>query len=231
MFCNMVTLDCLRVGIARQLSIPESAIKPVIENETAPLMEPDVILVASYVDNGNIIAPTRARAAAALQGFLAELRRRNLVYHEVVEPTQHITICGALFDFATFYVMPSPARAWRLYSATRELAEMGGSTPAAVQIYLGHLVHHFMLLRPALAAVDLLYGIAHRSGRAFTCFSPDTIAELRTIKGLIFLAGVQLNLPWAEVAYCSDACLSDYAVSEAQVSYEEAASAGLIRER
>ena len=72
-----------------------------VENDVPPIFTKDSVVVAPYVDNGNIAAASRRLAATALAGFLAELRLRSLAYHEVEEPSQVLPSGGAIFDFAS----------------------------------------------------------------------------------------------------------------------------------
>jgi len=71
-----------------------------------------------------------------------------------------------------------------------------------MEVVLGHVVHHYMLLRPALAALDHMYRFVskHRGGAGF--FGPPLIEEIRTVRGLIFLAGVDMAARWSPLAYC-----------------------------
>eukprot|EP00972_Heterocapsa_arctica_P112720 16433418-Heterocapsa_arctica.AAC.1 len=78
----MVTADCLQVGIGRALGVPPDQVPVLAEHRPVPLLRPDMVAVASYVDNGNIIGTSPQLVAKALAGFLDELARRNLEYHE-----------------------------------------------------------------------------------------------------------------------------------------------------
>ena len=137
--CQLVTEDCSVVGVSRALRLDASAVPVLREGGASPSLAPGVAAVATYVDNGNVLAGDAATAAKALGGFLAELRRRNLEYHEVVPATQDFVTGGTCFDLRSRRCGPNPARAWRLYAALSEVVCMGDSTGAAVSALLGHL--------------------------------------------------------------------------------------------
>lgn len=229
--CNMMTQDCLIVGAARALQCRVDEIGVAAENRPAPRLRAGRCIVASYVDNGNTISPDRRTTSAALSGFLDELRRRNLVYHEVVATRHSLVICGVLFQLRRRRCRPDSRRACRLYLATGELIRLRGASGAAVAVYLGHLTHHFMLLRPALAALDRLYHYSDPDSLKFVRFDSSALTELQTLRGLIFLAGVHMGARWCSVAFCTDACLSGYAVAEARLPLGEVVRAGAVRER
>ena len=81
--CNLLTADCLAVGVARALGIGADDVAFAEEHRLAPALCQGRVIVAAYVDNGSIIGPSPATVQSALSGFLDELRRRRLVYHEV----------------------------------------------------------------------------------------------------------------------------------------------------
>jgi hypothetical protein len=73
----------------------------------------------------------------------------------------------------------------------------------------------FTLIRPALAALDHVYDFISQHDEDFGIFSDGLVEELRTIKAMLLLAGCDLGSPWSPVAFCSDACPSGFALSEA----------------
>jgi len=62
-------------------------------------------------------------------------------------------------------------------------------------------------------------------------FSPCHLEELRVIKGLVLLAGVDMVAPWCRRAFCGDACLSGFSLAEASLSHREVRDAARVRER
>eukprot|EP00974_Lingulodinium_polyedra_P003012 282791-Lingulodinium_polyedra.AAC.1 len=62
--------------------------------------------------------------------------------------------------------------------------------------------------------MDALYSAA-RSDWPTVSMAGSLADEVRLLKGLVFLAGVDMGAAWAAVAYCSDACPSGFALHEA----------------
>eukprot|EP00959_Pyramimonas_sp_CCMP1952_P176924 3697940-Pyramimonas_sp.AAC.1 len=81
-----------------------------------------------------------------------------------------------------------------------------------MEVVLGHVVHHFMLMRPALAILSSLYRVVYAPSD-YCHFDAEQLRELGLIKALIPLAGVDLGAPWHPWAYCSDASLWGYALA------------------
>ena len=100
-----------------------------------------------------------------------------------------------------------------------------------MRILLGHIVNLFMLLRPALALLDLTYGFTTAHGDRFGWFTDALVAELQMIRSLLPLTGVQLDAPWSALSFCSDASLQGFAVAIAPLSPEECGLASRFRER
>ena len=72
-----------------------------------------------------------------------------------IEPARACESAGAVFDGPGWRLRRADARAWELYLGLRHLLGAGGAAGFALRIVYGHLVHLFMLMRPALAALDL----------------------------------------------------------------------------
>ncbi|CAK0810785.1 unnamed protein product, partial [Prorocentrum cordatum] len=151
----------------------------------------------------------------------AELDRLNLAYHEKVEPTRLYESVGVVFDGQARKLRHADKRAWKLYLGLQRLIGVGGATGYALRIRYGHLVNFFVLMRPALAVLDLGHHFIAEHRERFAKFQPDLLDEIRDAKGLIFLVEVGLGAPWAPVTYCSDASTYGYALHEACLSDDE----------
>ena len=166
----MVTADAMAVGVSRALGIPASRVCFAEERMPAPRLSDHKVVCACYVDNGNIVGSDKAVVNKALSGFLEELDHRKLVAHEIVHASPRFECGGALFDFDIAWCSPKPRRVWRLYKSIGELLRIGGATGDAVRVIAGHIVHLFMLLRPALASLHLIYCFINQFGLEFASF-------------------------------------------------------------
>ena len=80
--------------------------------------------------------------------------------------------------------------------------------------------------------MDLIYVFINSGPLMDFCFfSDDFLDELATIKGLVMLCGVHMRAPWSSTAFCSDACLTGFAIAQARLHPQEVAAAGRFRER
>ena len=228
--CNAITEDVTRIGIGQVLSIPADAVRIVSERAPCARLGSGELAGSSYVDNSNVVGSPRELVDAALQAILREFERRGLSFHEVCYATQDFVCCGVRFDFILGRAVPQRDRAWRLHRALTALIDHRGCTPTAMEVILGHVVHHFMLTRPALAILSSLYRVVY-SDRDFCRFDGEQLRELGLAKALIPLAGVDLGAPWHPWAYCSDASMWGYALATSKFDLDELRDIGAFRER
>ncbi|CAK0861131.1 unnamed protein product, partial [Prorocentrum cordatum] len=228
--CNGITEDVTRVGISRALCIAPEEVRMVSERSPCARLGAGELAGASYVDNANVVGSPRRLVDAALEAILLEFERRGLAYHEVCYATRDFVCCGVRFDFSDGRAVPQRERAWRLHRAVTALIDRRGCTPAAMEVVLGHVVHHFMLMRPALAVLSSLYRVVYAPGD-YCHFDAEQLRELGLVKALIPLAGVDLGAPWHPWAYCSDASLWGYALATSRFDESELRDIGAYRER
>ena len=89
--------------------------------------------------------------------------------------------------------MPTETRTWRLHRSLGELLRRGRCTGIVLRVVVGHVVHLFMLLRPALAALDRACRFINKYGPLLGVFDTYLIAELKVIRGLPAAGG---RGPW-----------------------------------
>ena len=235
-FCNIVTADCLQVGIGRALGVPAQQAPVLAEHLPVPLLPGSSptwspLPPTSTTAIGDIIGTSPSLVARALAGFLDELTRRNFEFHEVQHPTQHLISGGVEFFFDIGICRHRTSRAWRLYQSLERLLWLGGCTGLSLRVVLGHLVCHFMLCRPALSCLDLTYRFVARNLRKCAHFSQVERAELLVAKGFVFFCQTDMAKPWSALAYCTDACMSGWAMLEAALPLDEIMEAGRVKGR
>ncbi|CAK0882091.1 unnamed protein product, partial [Prorocentrum cordatum] len=171
----------------------------------APLLAPGRPLSQPYVDNANVVGLSRRGTEHALRGAQHVLDYLGIDYHDLVDPTKLCTAVGVVLDTAARRLRHAEARAWRLCLGVEHLLRVRRASGRALRVVRGHLVNHFVIARPALAASD--------EGRRFIAQHLDVraplgrllLGELRVLKGLLRLADVDRAAPWSRVVYCSDA--------------------------
>ena len=228
-YCHSLTSHVL----ARALeSIPYAPpARLLLDGHRSPAPDLDAPLGSAYVDNANVVGLNRDSTQRGLDATLATFASMGILVHETVQPCRDHQQVGIVLHGRDLRVRHPARRTWRLWSASQHLLRYGGTTGAALRVYVGHLVHHFMLLRPALSALDECYHFINRHGERFGTFDFVMINELRVISGLILLAEVHMGAPWSPVAYCSDSSLRGYELSEAHLFPEELIQAGSYKER
>ena len=228
-YCHSLTSHVL----ARALeSIPYAPpARLLLDGHRSPAPDLDAPLGSPYVDNANVVGLNRDSTQLGLDATLATFAPMGILTHETVQPCRDHQQVGTIMHGRDLRVRHPPRRTWRLWSATQHPLHFGGTTGAALRVYVGHLVHHFMLLRPALSALDECYHFINRHGERYGKFDFVMINELRVISGLILLAEVHMGAPWSPVAYCSDSSLRGYGLSEVHLFPEELILAGSYKER
>ncbi|CAK0843119.1 unnamed protein product, partial [Prorocentrum cordatum] len=171
----------------------------------APLLAPGCPLSQPYVDDANVIGLSRRDTEHALRGIQHVLDYLGIDYHDLVEPTKLHTTVGVVLDTAARRLRHAGARAWRLYLGVEHLLRVRRASGRALRVVHGHLVNHFMITRPALAALDEGYRFIAQHLDERAPLGRLLLDELRVVKGLLLLADVDLAAPWSRVVYCSDA--------------------------
>ena len=87
-----------------------------------------------------------------------------------------------MFDGRARKLRHAAARAWKLYLGLQHLLSVGGATGYALRIIYSHLVNYFMLMRPALAVLDLGYRFIAEHRERFARFDSDLMDELRNAR-------------------------------------------------
>lgn len=167
-----------------------------------------------------------------MKAVLRELDAAGLAYHDYVAPCQKIDFVGLTVDLKALSVRNTTKRGWRLYQALGGLLAAQGATSWALEMIIGHVVHYFALARVSLCSMRRCYDFLDRADLSFLRFSPALVREIELWKGLVFVAGeVELGLPFADTALCSDSSLKGYAVLAAQPQRNELAAAAGFPEK
>lgn len=189
-------------------------------------------VAAVYVDNAIVVGCGQEETDAALQRMCDALTAVGLAFHELIPATQCIDYVGLTLDLMRLELRNTPKRVWRLRAATSGLMELGGCTPRMMEIYVGHVVHCFMLRPCALSCLRRAYDFLRCKEDGFRKFSPEMMKELATIRGLLIVASVlDLAAPYLEGAMCGDSSMKGYSLSYSAASLEEVQNAARLRER
>jgi len=225
--CHSALEACGRRSLQR-LGMPPTCLG---DRVPCPLFCRKLGLIAPYVDNGNVIAGSRATAQKIINSFKHELETLGFTLHEEVDPTQDFELVGRCLDGRRRLLHPRPRRMWRLRFAIKRVLVLRRLSPKAMRRLVGHLVDHLSGRRETLCCLDAVYRfIGDGTGDVMELPGP-VLAELRVAMGLLAVCSVDLDRPMADLAYCSDASDAGFAVHSTPCSAKEGWMAAQFRER
>lgn len=200
---------------AIERAVPASDDHGGLLREGRPSRTPDRghTMAAVYVDNAIVVGCGEKETGAALQRMCDSLTSVGLAFHEVIPATPCIEHVGLALDLTRLELRNTPKRVWRLRAATSGLLELGGCTARMMEIYVGHVVHCFMLRPSALSCLRRAYDCLRCKDAGFRKLSPEMMKELATISGLLIVASVlDLGAPYLEGAMYGDASMKGYSL-------------------
>ena len=100
---------------------------------------------------------------------------------------------------------------WRLHLASQELARRSRVSGRVLEIWLGHVVNAFCLIRPALSVLFRCYQFVRAYPDRRAPLWTSVRAEIRAASHLVFLASVDVSAKVFRRAYGGDASLGGFA--------------------
>ncbi|CAK0847888.1 unnamed protein product, partial [Prorocentrum cordatum] len=187
---------------------------------------------APYVDNSNLISLGAGELDQRLGAVADELERRGLCWHELQHATSSQGILGIEFDGRRGRLRHASRRAWRLYLGLREVLRRPRLARWHVRRLLGHIVHYFSIMRPALSVLGESYAYLESGPMEGVSRLPwSVLTELRCAAGLVLLGQVDLRRPPAPVSFTADSSMLGHAVCAAELLGHEVLDASRWRER
>ena len=104
-----------------------------------------------YVDNVNVLGPSRPPVQLALESIREQLDAVGLDTHEHVSPTPNCAAVGVQYDGCRRLLRHTSRRAWRLYLALVVVLRLRRLAGWQLRTLLGHAVHNCLPMRPVLA--------------------------------------------------------------------------------
>lgn len=203
--------------------------RAVRERHPAPRFSSLQPVTCTYVDN---VGLTEARGAESVFGAVVEsFNKKGIQVHEVMEGLVEWPHLGALFDGKRKVLKHKPERVWRVYLAGKATMRKKRLSGTLLRVWVGHAVHLFTLARPALTSLVVCYKFVTAADGTRLEVWPSLRREIRAVCGLLFLTQVQLGMPVAPIAYCSDSSDFGYCLSVSQVETFKAAAEMRHRER
>ena len=98
-------------------------------------------------------------------------------------------------------------------------------------VVVGHIVHSFLLYRPALSILDHVYRFVFEHGSDVGKFDDFVLGELHCCASILPMLVCHLGNDVHPVGYCSDSSLYGYAVHSTPLSASEGQTLVQVRER
>ena len=202
------------------------------DKQEPPELHKGTVISGTYVDNVQILGGCHDDVDQHMQMITSWFGQLGIPFTTAGEDAlEEFQTLGMVFDMRNKRIRHRPARAWRLYYATCALLKRGRVKGEMLRTWAGHVVNHFQLLKPAMSCLFSTYRFiqANLGRRAMMWTAVRT--ELRLVKGLIFLGGVDWTSEFSSDVYLGDSSTFGYALMITKASREEVKEAMKSKER
>eukprot|EP00438_Fugacium_kawagutii_P013878 Skav219717 [mRNA] locus=scaffold301:32634:35210:+ [translate_table: standard] len=220
--------------VTHQISLPVGGCQDdlLLDRRVIPDPTPDRPVVGTYVDNVQVLGGDAQGVARRMEGIVQQFKLLGIPFvTSGEEPLAKFETLGLVFDVENRRIRHRHQRSWRLYLATKCLLKRGRLRGELLRIWLGHVIHHFQLCRPAMSALHSCYRFVEASlGKRMEVW-PSVRFEMRLVLGLIFQGQADLALPYSKVAYVGDSSTYGYSLMMTECSEDEVKQAMKSHER
>ena len=220
--------------VSHQVSLPVQGYTAdlILDRKVAPDPTPSHPVIGTYVDNVQVLGGNAISVDDRMRGIVEQFKSLGIPFvTSSDESLQQFETLGLVFDLEHRCIRHRHSRSWRLYYATKCLLKRGRIRGETLRIWLGHVVHHFQLCRPAMSAVHSCYRFVSAAlGKRMEVW-PSVRFEMRIVFGLIFQGFADLALPYSEVAYLGDSSTYGYSLMVTECSEKESKKAMRSQER
>ena len=193
----------------------------VIERRPVPTLSGDgdrALMV--YADNAHHLGLCAKLVNAMRESLSLALNAHGLKTHEVVEACHLAECLGARVNMQGGVVDSTAARLYTLRGALRCVISGRPVTGQEIEKVMGTVTFIFLLRRPCLAALDLVYDYVRLNYLIRRPVPTHIAAELKVCLGLLVLCRADLRARWSQLVLSVDASLSGYAVCGKRVESE-----------
>ena len=114
-----------------------------------------------------------------------------------------------------------PLKTWRLWLASRQLMSRGKIHGRAMQIWLGHVTHHFALAKSCMACLSACYRFAEDHKRHRAQVWPLVRKEMRQVASLLFLVEYDLSAATCPEVHLGDSADYGYSLMVTLASHDD----------
>ena len=165
-----------------------------------------------YADNNNHVGIDRDAVQSDQDLVMEILHKCGLATHDVEAPSSLAESLGVRIDGLSGTVGPTPKRDWRL---DRALGACNGRVKLSgkeLQVIVGHITVRALLHRGLMGIMRHCYAFIERNYEVRTTLWGSVRQELYMFRHLMSLGQGSIKQEWGPTMYCTDACLSGYAV-------------------
>ena len=203
-----------------------------VGNRSRPVhLSRHVAAVAPYVDNANVLAANRRSAIVLHRGIVEELRRRGFELHDEHVNETVFEFLGLVMEGANRLLGHARRRAWRLFRSLDDVAHRIGMTGDAMQVLVGHVLHHFGLRPEFIACLESTFWFITEQAKEWAPLPESVRAEIVVARGLIFQCYARLDRPVSRKVFCTDSSLFGYELAVTDALNTEVLDAIRWRER
>ena len=128
------------------------------DKQPPPELSPGMVLTGTYVDNVQVLGGNSADVDRHMRSIVAWFEKLGIPFTTSgTEALSEFETLGMVFDMKRRRIRHRAKRAWRPYYATKALTKRGRINGETLRVWLGHVVNHFQLLRPAMACLHSCY--------------------------------------------------------------------------
>ena len=215
-----------------RLSCEKGSAVELRDKQPPPELSPGMVLTGTYVDNVQVLGGNSADVDRHMGSIVAWFEKLGIPFTTSgTEALSEFETLGMVFDMKRRRIRHRAKRAWRLYYATKALTKRGRINGETLRVWLGHVVNHFQLLRPAMACLHSCYRFVQAAlGRRMLVWN-SVRTEMRLVTGLIFLGGIDWASEFSTEVYLGDSSTYGYALMSTIANREDVREAMRHEER
>ena len=184
-----------------------------------------------YADNNNHVGTDLDKVAADQDAVMGALHQRGLDTHDVTEAASLAESLGVRIDGMAGHVLPTPKRDWRLDRALSAICRGVKLSGQELQVVIGHVTVRSLLHRGLMGIIRYAYAFIEKNYTRRTRVWGSVLQELYHFRHLMVLGFGNFKQAWSDTIFCTDACLSGYAVMSSVQGSDTARTLGRHDER
>ena len=197
-----------------------------------PSLQQGRVLAGTYVDNVQVLGGNSADVDKHMQWIVEWFGKLGIPFTTAGQSAlPEFETLGIVFDMKQRCIRHRNKRAWRLYLATKALLRRGRVHGETMRIWLGHVVNHFQLMRPAMSCLHASYRFVQHALSNRAMMWPSVRFELRLVAGLVFLGQLDWASPYHTEVYLGDSSTYGYSLMSTMATSSEVREAMRYEER